>query len=130
MGEIAKMAKAICIVVVVLSIVSLIGLLFGSTDNANNSTNNSQPIVTPTQTKSFYPHGMYAEAYIPSITEIGDGKDWYMTKKETQVEGLLCTATYIKDEHRTVVITISICPTVNGAKTIYDERLADAPYVE
>ena len=94
----------------------------------NQATSSTSP--TPEQTKSFTPHGKYAEAYIPSITEIGDGKDWYMTEKEIQVEGLMCTATYTKDEHRTVVITVSVCPTVDGAKDIYNNGLADAPYVE
>lgn len=83
-----------------------------------------------TETRNFYPHSCYAEAYIPSITEIGDGRDWYMTDKETEVEGLVCQASYTKDEHRIVTISVSVCPTIDGAKVIYDEFLESAPYVE
>ena len=107
--------------------------VFGMGEGLSNDQPTSKVVEaapSATQTKSFTPHSKYAEAYIPSITEIGDGKDWDMTKKETQLEGLMCTATYIKNEHRTVVISVGVLPTVDGAKTAYNERLADAPYVE
>jgi len=122
------------------SIVILFGLMcigafifgMGEGGSGDSTSPASTPSTTPipTQQEFFTPHGKYAEYYIPSITEIGNGKDWYMTKKETKVEGAICTATYTKDGHRTVVISISVFPTVDGAKEIYNERLSDAPYVE
>jgi len=130
-GLIKTMAYTIVALMAIMFLSAIVGaFVFGMGSGITETNPTAASASTPTQQEFFTPHGRYAEYYIPPITEIGDGTDWYMTKKETKLEGMVCTATYIKDEHRTVVISISVCPTVDGAKSIYTESLTNAPYVE
>lgn len=126
-GLIKTMVYAIAALMAITFISAIVGaFVFGMELGIDDGT----IATSETPTKFFTPHSKYAEAYIPSITEIGDGTDWYMTEKDIGVKGLACTATYTKDEHRTVIITIYVCPTIDGAKNIYNNCVIDAPYVE
>jgi len=127
-GLIKTMAYAIAALMAITFISAIVGaFVFGMESGIDDGTI-ATPIATPSE--FFNPHSKYAEAYIPSITEIGDGQDWYMTKKDIEAEGLVCTAIYTKDGHRTVNIMIIVLPTINDAKELYNKGLANAPYVE
>ena len=128
MGIIKTITKGVFACIAVFALMGILFLVHAASYEI--TTEPAMQSQTPTETQLFTPHGKYAETYIPSITEIGNGKDWYMTKKENQLNRTICTATYIKDEHRTVVITISVCPTVDVAKILYNNCSDRAPYVE
>jgi hypothetical protein len=70
MGEIAKLAKSICIVVTVLSVILLIGVLV-----PDDSTPSPAPVPTPASTPASTPTPETVESSIEELVVVRSGRD-------------------------------------------------------